>query len=957
MMKNIFYKDYGDKTILNKMEFVSNSSDKKKDHIHQEPTQMLLRNYISRFTPYENVLLYHDVGTGKTCSAITIAEGFKEYVNNMGKKIIVLVKNRNIEKNFMGELLSKCTREEYLDSEEYDIYNEKVSYSGSKADRDEIIHKATKTISKSYQFITYGTFINRVLGAKEFEKDQFGQNTKRVKKTEAGLIKRKHVKDAIKNFNNSVIIVDEAHNITGNEVYTSLFQVLSKSYNYRLVLLTATPMYDNSTEIFELANLLNVNNLSLQLPVGNNLLRQNENDESYLIKKKSKYINRGALKGDIYEITEYGKKKLQQSLVGKVSYLRGNKETNPEIIDIGEELLPSQLGSTNVVFCEMSEHQYNTYLLALKSDLGEGSKYDISTTIRKIESEEAISENEIPVSKASSLYKNSSDASTMSYPQLKYGKTGFLSVFTKSGSKFILNTQNKNVLTSDLNIYSNKLYKLLQNITQEQTGNVFIYSNYVNYGGISLVKQVLLANGFYEFSNRLSSEERHYKSFVVFDENTSLKNREFYKRVFNSEENKEGKLIRIIIGSPIISEGITLKSVRQIHILEPYWNMSKINQIVGRGVRNYSHYDLPPSERNVEIYKYVSIINKKSPESTSDLKMFFIDKEKYILSQEKDISNKIIERLLKSSSFDCSLNIYRNILKDDQYGSPDCDYTDCNYKCEYKPDGLKYNTGFELSDIDKSTYNLYLNFFDQFDIYFILETIKDLFTKSFIWHIDDIKQYVKNLEPLITDESIYTTLHHITENKIYMLDMYDREGFIISKGPYYIFNETNINIDSTIYSKFLDFSEYTNKYTLNDYAKTLNYDMFEKVEPKKATPLLPVGTSSINVLTQDDLLYNDYIEANYTIYGTYRGKKNKSDTWDHKYGGNDGIFRIVDARDRKEGSDNREIITGRAAKTIDISKLQSIANALNIDTTNIKSKPGYITQIQNFLEREARIIK
>ena len=63
------------------------------------------------------------------------------------------------------------------------------------------------------------------------------------------------IKDEIKNLNNTVIIVDEAHNITGNEVYTSLMRVLSRSYNYRLILLTATPMYDNSTEIFELANL------------------------------------------------------------------------------------------------------------------------------------------------------------------------------------------------------------------------------------------------------------------------------------------------------------------------------------------------------------------------------------------------------------------------------------------------------------------------------------------------------------------------------------------------------------------------------------------------------------------------------------------------------------------------------------------------------------------------------
>ena len=96
---------YTDDNFLNKMEFLENKSENKKSHIHQEPTQMLLRNYISKVTPFENVLLYHEVGFGKTCTSITIAEGFKEYIYNMGKRILVLVKNKNIEKNILIMLL------------------------------------------------------------------------------------------------------------------------------------------------------------------------------------------------------------------------------------------------------------------------------------------------------------------------------------------------------------------------------------------------------------------------------------------------------------------------------------------------------------------------------------------------------------------------------------------------------------------------------------------------------------------------------------------------------------------------------------------------------------------------------------------------------------------------------------------------------------------------------------
>ena len=947
---------YTDDNFLNKMEFLENKSENKKSHIHQEPTQMLLRNYISKVTPFESVLLYHEVGVGKTCTSITIAEGFKEYIYNMGKRILVLVKNKNIEKNFMGELLSKCTREEYLDNEEYDIYSSKV---GSKeSERNEIIHKATKVIGKSYQFVTYGTFINRVLGAKEFEKDEYGNTTKKVKRTKTGEIKRKHIKDEIKNLNNTVIIVDEAHNVTGNEIYTSLMKVLSKSYNYRLVLLTATPIYDNSTEIFELANILNVNNESLQFPIGNTLLKQDINGDSYLIKKRSEYINRSVLKGDIYEITELGKKRLKKALEGKVSYLRANTETNPKKFDIGTPLI-NITGTTNIVLCEMSPYQYKTYINALKTDLGEFSKYDMSTAIKLLESEENISEKEVGVSKASSLYKNSSDASTMTYPDQGYGKEGFLNSFSfnKTRSKYTLN--DKKILTTDLINYSSKLYNLLENINKNERGNVFIYSNYVNYGGTSLLRQLFLNNGFFEFSNKNMPENRHYKSFTVFDESTSLRDRENFKRTFNNEDNKDGKYIRIIIGSPILSEGITLKAVRQVHILEPYWNMSKINQIIGRAVRNYSHHSLEPQERTVEIYKYVSVFYKngdRNLNSADDLSKFFIDREKYILSEEKDRSNKIIERQLKITSFDCSLNLFRNKIVDGVDGSAECDYTKCNYECEHKP---------KSDRVDKSTYKMYLTFFNQFDIYYILETLKMMYQQSFIWHLDDIKESIRKLEPLISEETIYTTLNYIVENKVFMFDMYGREGFVIRTGEYYIFNDADIDINTSIYSKILDFSTDVNKYTLDEYANNfLNINLFQSDKIKgikgKTPPgeLKPEKPSTLDLLSEEQIEYNRQIEENYTIYGTYRMKKTKEDSWDHKYGKRDEKFRISDIRNAvSKQKDQRKDITGKAATSYEIPDLRSIAKALDIEINDTHNKPDLVRMIKRVLESQSRILK
>lgn len=1039
-----YYNDYKNINFnenLTKEEFVNNSSDKKKHHIHQEPTQMLIRNFISKNTIYENMLLYHNVGTGKTCTSISVAEGFKEYISNMGRKIVVLVKNKNIQKNFMDELLSKCTKDEYMDDQERKIYSGKIQFKISENKRNEIITKATKEINRFYQFITYGTFVNRVLGIKEFVKDDYGKNTKRVKRLN-GEIVRKKPKDEIKNLNNTVVIVDEAHNITDNDVYKSLFKVLSKSYNSRLLLLTATPIYDNPTEIFELSNLLNISNKSLQLPIGSKLYNvSSKKDEHYdeipeelleekeiqeqeeieeqnlentleeedilsdqdelelnldeietpktneitdmddeiiqsdqelystpifneplLMKEQSQYINSNALKGGIILITDAGKRALTKSLYGKVSYLRENTETNPKKIVMGKPLIPGRIGTSNVVYCQMSLEQYRTYLKALASDVNTDSKYDLSDAIKQIESQENTLEETVFVSKASSLYKNSNDASTMCYPGDLYGKNGFTKFFTKSGSSWVLNPEYKNILTTDLKIYSNKLFKLLNTIKDDKNGNIFIYSNYVSYGGTSLIKQLLLNNGFYEFKNKSNmTEEKEYKCFVVFDDSTNIERRENFKRIFNNDDNKNGKYIRIIIGSPIISEGITLKAIRQVHILEPYWNMSKINQIIGRAVRNHSHDTLEKDQRTVEIYKYISVYYKQDTKMndvlnpSSDLKNFFIDREKYILSEEKDRTNKVVERLLKHISFDCSLNLSRNKIPDEQLqdGSPECDYTDCNQECLIKP--------IKNSNIDKSTYNMYLTFFDQFDIYYVLETIRDLFKTYFIWSLDDIKEHIKNLEPLITEEAIYTTLHYITQDKVHMTDMYNRYGYIINKGNYYIFNHSDIDIESSFFSKILDFSVDKNKFTLDEFTKKhLNIELFKdeikKEEPKK------IDKTSIkeNILSQKDIEFNEMIEQTYNIYGTFRKKKDKSDNWEHKYGKKDNKFRIIDLRDMeqfKKQKDQRKVITGQAVTSYDKSELIAISEELGISV-----KPGFDKEqlgenIKQFLISNNRVLK
>jgi superfamily II DNA or RNA helicase len=838
--------------------------------------------------------------THNTGSAISIAEGFKEYLSNMNRKILVLVKNDNIRKNFMNELISDFTRNAYLDEEtKKELQNKNITPER----KAEILNKLVRKINKTYTFMTYGSFVNQVLGMKEFEKDSMGFNVQTQNRSRGRLT----------NLNNNVIIIDEVHNVTNNPTYTALEKVLRNSYNYRLVLLTATPMYDNPKEMVEITNLLNMNKPDLLLPIRNDLFKKYQGN---YIMSKNESQNLGLIKGNIVEITDYGKKLLKPRLLGKVSYLAANTDTFPVKIDEGTSLIEGEIGSMNIVECEMSEYQTSIYKIALESDTRVFGESDLNDIANNLDSNG---------SNSSSLYHNSSGASVFVYPadpdslgRNAYGKDGFLKFFVKTGKTklgkdiYQIKPEHKNILTVDLPIFSSKLQLLLKNISamENKPGNIFIYSNYVEYNGTELLRQLLLNNGYHEFQNKSQAETYPQHCFIMYDSTYSAEKREQLRKIYNSKENKDGRYIKIIIGSPIISEGITLKNTRQVHILEPSWNMSKINQIIGRAVRHYSHNDLDPIYRNVEIYKYCSIPTVDALKASSELQS--IDKQKYILSEYKDRSNKSVERLLKEIAVDCFIN--KDIKRHNQIeGSAECDYTDCNYKCDIKGSNLPQ---------DKSTYNLYIDFFEKFDIEYTTTFIKKLFKTYFVWSIDDIIDRIK-IKTQISNESVFTSLNNLINNKVIITDLYGRDGFLIQKDMYIIFNPLEQDINKSIFGKVLDFETNINKYTLSEFVQSkLKTDINEAPKEKETKKKISV------VLSEGDKKYNQKIIKNNLLYGHFRDKG-----LDGNFGQIDGKFRIVDVRKMKKedaDDDKRRNITGMAITSIKKGQLINIIDYLQI---------------------------
>ncbi len=90
------------------------------------------------------------------------------------------------------------------------------------------------------------------------------------------------------------------------------------------------------------------------------------------------------------------------------------------------------------------------------------------------------------------------------------------------------------------------------------------------------------------------------------------------------------------------SEGVDLKGTRQIHVLEPFWNPARIEQVFGRGDRLESHVHLPANERHVDLYMWLGVVDatvleaegidkvtaKEMAEFSPDVRLFEIAKSK-----------------------------------------------------------------------------------------------------------------------------------------------------------------------------------------------------------------------------------------------------------------------------------------------------------------------------------------
>ena len=231
--------------------------------------QKIVRDYLNLITPYRGVLLYHGLGSGKTCSSIAIAEGMKS-----NKQVIVMTPAA-LRMNFIEEL-KKCGDSLYRKNQYWEFIDI--------TENPELLTTMSNVLSLSVEYIRKqgGVWLSNITKPSNFEKGLTTENKSSLDNQLNEMIRYKYqfinynglrmaklealTHNYTKNlFDNCVVIIDEAHNfvsrivnkLTKKETVSGkLYEYLMNAQNAKIVLLTGTPIINYPNEIAILFNIL-----------------------------------------------------------------------------------------------------------------------------------------------------------------------------------------------------------------------------------------------------------------------------------------------------------------------------------------------------------------------------------------------------------------------------------------------------------------------------------------------------------------------------------------------------------------------------------------------------------------------------------------------------------------------------------------------------------------------------
>lgn len=729
-------------------DFCSNS--KKKDYTLQ-PQQRFLRRVLSPDSNIRNLLMVHGTGTGKTCTAIQIAEEFIIRPEFQNKKVLMLA-NPSVQDNFRNEIFSVSDDKLYQDPEGLLLskqctgrrYLEIIQRASSEplrltdaSTREKVRRMANSILSEFYEFQGYDSFANYIdLG----NKNHPGRTANDFKKW------------IHEEFDDRLIIVDEAHNLRVTTETTSTAKISAQAIEYivkeakgvTLVLLTATPMFDDFDEIMYYFNLFLWNDKRLAadktIPVSEIF------DKDGLFREGQESRFRGWCQ-------DY------------ISYIKGeNPFTFPFRLPPPENLIaPIDRKVSHLGEPIKQPRQYLTLTKSLVSPIQEKVIKNLPIRI------------------------GGNGPLICVYPENKtfnetFGRSGEQYEYRKGVEKFLA--------PSKVALYSSK-FSLITNILSNTTGIAFVYSNLVE-SGANLFAMCLEEHGYDNamkdnFLKNTSGEvtKGSKGKYVIFTGESSRAEIESALRRLKDRKNIAGDDIRVIIASEKVSEGVDFKYVRQVHVLDPWFNMSRIEQVLGRGMRTCSHSLLPFEEQNCTVYLHIC----RYPEDNKETADEYIYRE-FVENKASRIAK--MKKVIMESAMDCNLQEGINNLPEDwrnltipqirsqdrkqlnlsliQMSAPTFEDTVTDLVCRTQPEAEDKQHVRPLSAI--------LDIRDE-----VFDKLIKLFSKKSVWSMKDLfnhssmKQYTRDVLEYILQTAIESRLEiKDSNNRIGVLK--SRDGII-----------------------------------------------------------------------------------------------------------------------------------------------------------------------------------
>ena len=841
------------------------------------PYQHFVRHFMSLQTPYNSLLLYHSLGTGKTISAIGVTEDMRKYLKQVGmhNKKILVVASPAVQSNFRLQLFDPSNLREigkmgsgiwqYTIGIGNDLLQE-INPTQTPMTKEYIVKKVNAIIHEYYDFIGYDSLANyiedtvgTVVGLNEVKEEEVLVGNERFDENKLKRI-----------FDHRLIVIDEVHNIIGNEnhenkrISVMLMKLVKVCSNLRFLFLSATPMYNSYKEIVWLLNIMNLND------------QRSTIKSTQVFKEDGTFVEEKRDKDGVI-LRESGKDLLKRKLLGYVSYVRGeNPYTFPFRIypsyfaPVANQLLANTYPSKQ--FNGLKITAPITRIQVFSNTVGEYQLKGYKKMVQHILQNTRINNNIIDFEGKESfgyiVLQPLISALNIIYPNPKldviamekgkeeekgkvdtsflndiYGKKGLNSILTYVKEETphplahhfeykpeILSKYGRIFAPGNIGKYSAKIAKICE-VISKSSGIVLIYSKYIE-GGLIPMALALEEMGFSRYGNATYTESlfkeiptdicgnpipRLNSVTMKPTENSGdytakyvmITGQKYYSpnnaadlKLVTDISNKRGEHIRVVLISEAGSEGLDFKFIRQVHILDPWYNMNRVEQVIGRAVRHKSHCALPIEQRNVEIYMHGSYIDAE--EETADLYMYRLAEKKAFL-----IGN--VTRVLKETAVDCLLNIDQTNFTEEKMNqtlsltlSTDqkivdfkmgdksfsyfCDYMEnCSFSCNSKPNK---NT---ITNIRKNDDYAFL----QSNHSKISKRIRQLYREKVVYKLDELIQEIELLSgsgsgskyPI---EQLYYTISMFLKNKEWLVDKKGHKGYMIQQKDMYIFQPIEI---------------------------------------------------------------------------------------------------------------------------------------------------------------------